>query len=84
MAIICWNASLLSGEDRDRILAEAFAETGDMEDSGIQEVLQFMLIRKQELFAHNKSMVADWIVKDKGDRLIFEVATTLPKEDANR
>ncbi|MCF8145905.1 MAG: hypothetical protein K9N21_18510 [Deltaproteobacteria bacterium] len=28
MAIICWNASLLTGEDRGRILAEAFAGTG--------------------------------------------------------
>lgn len=84
MAIICWNASLLSGEDRDRILAEAFAETGDMEDSGTQEVLEFMLNRKQELFPDNKRMVADWIVKDKGDQLFIEVATTLPKENENR
>jgi hypothetical protein len=84
MAIICWNASLLTGEDRGRILAEAFAEPGDMEDSGVQEVIEFMLSRKQELFSHNKKMVVDWFVKDKGDQLLLEVATTLPKQDEDR
>lgn len=52
-----------------------------MEDSGTQEVLEFMLNRKQELYPHNMRMVADWIMKDKGDQLFLEVATTLPKQD---
>ena len=84
MAIICWNASLIDEKHRDRIVAEAFAETGEMEDSGVQEVIEFMLSRKEKLFSHNKKMVVDWFVKDKGDQLVLEVATRLSKEDENR
>jgi len=84
MAIICWNASLIDEEHRDRIVAGAFAETGEMEDSGVQEVIEFMLSRKEELFSHNKKMVVDWFVKDKGDQLVLEVATTVPKQDEDR
>lgn len=77
MAIICWNASLLNETDRERGLAEIYAETDEVEASNIKEVITFMLNRKQDLFPHNKRVVTDWMVKDKGDQLFIEVATTL-------
>lgn len=77
MAIICWNISFIDPEERDAMIAQTFAETGEMLDSAIREVIEFMLNRKEDLFAHNKRIVEDWIIKDRGRQLFFEVATNL-------
>jgi hypothetical protein len=84
MAIICWNASVLGESERSLILAESLAGTEAMEGSGVQEVMEFMLKRKQDCFPSNKRRIVDWIVKDKGDQLHIEVATTLPEGGGGR
>jgi hypothetical protein len=84
MAIICWNVSLLNETDRGRVLDAIYVDTDEVEVSNLKEVITFMVNRKQELFPCNEKKIADWMVKDRGDQLFLEVATTLPKQDENR
>lgn len=80
MAIICWNTSFIDPENRDLMITETFAETGEELDSATREVIEFMLKRKDDLFPDNKRIIEDWIIKDRGSQLLFEVATTLFEE----
>ena len=75
MAIICWNISIIDIEERDLRITETFAEAGETLDPATKEVIEFMLNRKDDLFRDNKRIVEDWIVKDRGSQLWFEVAT---------
>ena len=84
MAIICWNVSFLNEADRERSLVPMYADTDEAEASNLREVITTMVNRKQELFAHYEKSIADWMVKDKGDQLLLEVATLIPKQDEDR
>ena len=84
MAIICWNASFLNETDRERIFASMSADTDKAEAASLKEVITIMLERKQKLFAHYEKKIADWMVKDKGDRQLLEVAAIIPKIEEDR
>ncbi len=74
-AIICWNASFIDAEKRDAMIAGAFTEGEEMLDSATREVMEFMLNRKEDLFPHNERIVENWLIKDRGSQLYFEVAS---------
>jgi hypothetical protein len=74
-AIICWNASFIEAEKRDAVISGAFAEGEEMLDSATREVMEFMVKRKEDLFPHNARIIQNWLIKDKGSQLYFEVAS---------
>jgi hypothetical protein len=79
VAVLCWNASMVSKHEREEMLSRFIAETateGVLPAKEFREILDFMVQRKQRLFKNNKRWITNYEIKQtKKDREVYIVST---------
>ncbi len=74
-AILAWNLALESEAGREAALQEMLAQLPAEKEPEISALMQFLLRRKQELFADNRFLVVDYTLDRRGDRMQIEMTT---------
>ncbi|HID86163.1 MAG TPA: hypothetical protein EYP55_02155 [Anaerolineae bacterium] len=84
LAVLAWNASFLSEEERqdmiDRVLSEGLSEADDELKAGLKSIVNMLIRRKEEHFAAYTRRIIDFDVTDTGEGYHLAVASTLEGE----
>ncbi|AKG21981.1 hypothetical protein [Calothrix sp. 336/3] len=85
MAVIAWNASLLSEDKQLEMIDSLLADTLDSAPPDVQEeikeLIDELITRKNKYFAHIKRYIIDFKIKDRGRDYSISVVSTVIKED---
>ena len=82
IAIVAWNAALLSPEKREEMINNLLKEMklGFWERRDFRRMMGMMIERKLEHFAENARLIVNYELQDLGDRIHLSVVSTLAKE----
>ncbi len=83
IAIVAWNAALLSPEKREEMINNLVKgmKMGFWERRDFRRIMGMMIKRKLEHFAENNRLIVNYELQDLGDQIHLSVASTLAKED---
>lgn len=82
LAMVAWNLAILPKQERQKMMAQFFAESLKVDDPSIQRemesLVKAMITRKQDRFAENQRHIINYQLEDLGDEFHLSVASTLP------
>ena len=83
IAIVAWNAALLSPEKREEMINNLVKgmKMGFWERRDFRRMMGMMIERKLKHFGENKRLIVNYELQDLGDQIHLSVASTLTKED---
>jgi hypothetical protein len=81
IAMIAWNLALIPGGDRPSLInkmIKAGIKSNDLlAQQDTREIINEMIVRKQNFFANNKRYIIDFQLQDAGKQFHLSVASTL-------
>lgn len=80
IAIIAWNAAIMPEQERQLIIDQTMTEglKGDLQaQKDTKDIIDEMIVRKQQLFADNQRYIIDFQLQDSGKQFHLSVASTL-------
>ncbi|MEL6815997.1 MAG: hypothetical protein AAFP03_14485 [Cyanobacteria bacterium J06598_3] len=82
LAMVAWNLAILPKAERQKMMAQFFAESLKVDDPSVQRemesLIKAMITRKLDRFAENKRHILNYQLEDLGDEFHLSVASTLP------
>ena len=83
LAILCWNVALLPKDEQEKELRLVASKIAEDKSAGFADEMEswtrWLVDRKKKLFGHDRRMVVDYTVEDRGDsHHLYVVSTPVP------
>jgi hypothetical protein len=87
LAVLCWNTALLPEDKQERELRSAIDRVARDAPEGFAEQMQtwtrWLVDRKKTLFGHDRRMVVNYTIEDRGDlHHLYVSSTPIPDSPA--